>query len=141
MSRYQRDRRPNAPEVQRLDLKEGNYVKRIILFACALAVGAAAFAYALNTMLTPQKGWQMIEVTTRTSAAQEVILEYNFDQAEDVVQEKKRVTAIYSEALQSAAAQLDWVETEGTVNLHTLSANPNTPVTVGKERMMAIPSS
>ena len=140
MSRFQRDRRPNAPEVQRLDLKEGNYVKRIILFACALAVGAAAFAYALNTMLTPKKGWQMIEVTTKTSAAQEVILEYNFDQAEDVAQEKKRVTAIYSEALQSAAAQLDWVETEGTVNLHTISSQPNTPVTVGKELYEALES-
>lgn len=140
MSRYQRDRRPHAPEVQRLDLKEGNYTKRIILFALALAVGAAAFAYALNTMLTPKKGWQMIEVTTKTTAAQEVILEYNFDQAEDVAQEKRRVTALYSEALQSAAAQLDSVETENTVNLHTLSSQPNTPVTVGKELYEALES-
>ena len=140
MSRYQRDRRPHGPEVQRLDLKEGNYTKRIILFALALAVGAAAFAYALNTMLTPKKGWQMIQVTTKTPAAQEVILEYNFDQAEDAAQEKRRVTAIYSEALQSAAAQLDWVETENTVNLHTLSVQPNTPVTVGKELYGALES-
>ena len=138
MSIFQRDRRPNAPEVQRLDLKEGNYVKRIILFACALAVGAAAFAYALNTMLTPKKGWQMIEVTTRTTAAQEIILKYNFDQAEDVASEKRQITTLYSEALQSAAAQLDCNEAENTVNLHTISAQPNTPVTVGKELYQAL---
>lgn len=140
MSRYQRDRRPHAPEVQRLDLKEGNFTKRTIMFALALAVGAAAFAYALNTMLTPPKGWQLIEVTTKTTAAQEIILKYNFDQAEDVTTEKRRITNIYSEALQSAAAQLDCHEAENTVNLHTLSSQPNTPVTVGKELYQALES-
>ena len=79
MSRYQRDNRPYVPKIQHVEVKDGSYGLRVALLIAAIGLAVFAFGYALNTALTPEVGWQEIEVSTTTAAAQEISLQYYFE--------------------------------------------------------------
>ena len=130
MSRYQRDKRPYVPKIQHVEVKDGSYGLRIGLLIAAIALAVFAFGYALNSALTPQAGWQAIEVTTSTPASQEITLQYYFGQERDAADRKRQVTSVYSEALAAASQALGSTAEENVTNLHTLSASPNQALSV-----------
>ena len=131
MSRYTRGREPYAPKVDRIELPEGHVKLRAILFGAAILLAVSAFGVGLNSLLTPQTGWQTIEAAERTPAAQEISLQYRLGEGEKgVAAERKMVSQVYTSALSQADAQLS-AQAGDVVNLYTLSTHPNETVTVG----------
>lgn len=131
MSRYTRGREPYAPKVDRIELPEGHVKLRAVLFGAAILLAVIAFGVGLNSLLTPQTGWQTIEAAERTPAAQEISLQYRLGEGEKgIAAERKLVSQVYTRALSQADAQLS-AQAGDTVNLYTLSTHPNETVTVG----------
>ena len=138
MSRYQRDNRPYVPKIQHVEVKDGSYALRVALLIAAIGLAVFAFGYALNTALTPEVGWQEIEVSTTTAAAQEISLQYYFGEEKGTADRKRQVTSLYSETLAEADNALSWEVVEGVTNLHSLSMAPNQELTVGKTLYAAL---
>ena len=108
MSRYQRDNRPYVPKIQHVEVKDGSYGLRVALLIAAIGLAVFAFGYALNTALTPEVGWQEIEVSTTTAAAQEISLQYYFGEEKGTADRKCQVTSLYSETLAEAGLPLPY---------------------------------
>ena len=63
MGRTAKDRRRYAPKpVEKAALSEKHTGLRLAAVILLLAGGAAALSYALTALLTPQSGWQQVEV-------------------------------------------------------------------------------
>lgn len=140
MSRYARRREPNLPRKQRIELGEVNVPLRALLLGIALLVAALAFGSVINQRLAVQSGWQEIEAANpQTVAHQAFQLSYDLGEGEQSAREELRaVTAVYTDALDSAYRALSGEVIEGVSNLAALNSQPNTAVRVEPELYAAL---
>lgn len=132
MSRYARRREPNLPRKQRIELGEVNVPLRALLLGIALLVAALAFGSVINQRLAVQSGWQEIEAANpQTVAHQAFQFSYDLGAGEQSAREELRaVTAVYTDALDTAYRTLSGETIEGVSNLAVLNSQPNTAVQV-----------
>ena len=134
MNRTARDRAGDHPApVQRIELNEDKLHTRFILAVVFLALGAGAIFFALTRLLTPDTGWQEIEVSRGGySVGSDFVLYYDLGAGGgSVTAEKKQLTILYTQAAAEAYQIFQAHERyEGVGNLAMLSDHPNETVTV-----------
>lgn len=136
MGRTARDNRdrPHPKPVQKIELSEGNVKQRLIAVVVVLVVGAAALAYAVNQLLTPDMGWQTIKAgsTDGATCAGEFVFLYELGAAGgSVTAESKAVSALYTDACRKMYQLYHTQESfEGVVNLREINLHPNEPLMV-----------
>lgn len=125
--RYARRHDPIVPKVDRVELSEGNMVLRLLGVGIAIAVAVAALGYAINSLLTPQTGWQQMEASgSKTGFATQFTLYYDVQSTLDY----RKVSTAYTEAGDAAYQALSAFPVEQCKNLYTLNSTPNEPVEI-----------
>ena len=78
MGRTARDKRPNLPPVERIQLNEDHISRRGILAAALLLLGVGLLAYSFLQFLNPETEWTAITANTGdgASSAEEFVLLY-----------------------------------------------------------------
>lgn len=134
MGRTARDKRPNLPPVERIELNEEHISRRGILAAALLLLGVGLLVYAFFQFLNPDTEWTSITASTAVgaSSAEDFVLLYRpgGGGASPTV-ERKGVTALYTD-LARRAFQLFHADQpfEGVVNVYDLNRRPNETVEV-----------
>jgi len=134
MKRTARDKTQDRPRpVERIELSEGNSRRKLILLCALLVISALAFGYALYHLLTPERGWTVIQVQESNTphVGGDFVLQYDLTDAQYPAQTKRALTRCYSDAAKEAY----WifhptVPQEELHNLAWLNAHPNETVTV-----------
>ena len=134
MGRTARDKRPNLPPVERIELNEDHISRRGILAAALLLFGVGLLVYAFFQFLNPATEWTSITASTSagaTSAEDFVLLYQPGAGGGSPTAERKGVTALYTD-LARQAFQLFHADQsfEGVVNVYGLNRRPNAAVEV-----------
>lgn len=138
MKRTARDKRdlPHPPPVERIELNEDNSKRRLLFALLMLVIGGAALAYGFWQLVTPQSGWQVIEVssTAGPTFADDFVFLYRLGDTEvSPTAERKAVSEIYTQLCRDAYEQFHNEESfEGVSNLYAVNRHPNEELTVGK---------
>lgn len=136
MGRTARDNRdrPHPKPVEKIQLSEKNVVRRLIAAAIVLVIGGVALAYSFTQLMTPETGWQAIEVNTSlgASCADELVFLYELGSGgTSVTAESRAVRQLYSEACRKLFQLFHTVESfEGVTNLRDINLHPNETLTV-----------
>lgn len=136
MGRTARDNRdrPHPKPVQRIELSEKNWKRRLLAAALLLVVGGAAIAYSVSGLFSAESGWQAIEASTAggPTCADELVFLYDLGAGEmSARRELRELTALYSDACRKLFQLYHTVESfEGVVNLREISLHPNETLTV-----------
>lgn len=134
MGRNARDNRPHIRPVEKIELSEGNALRRAIAAALLLILGAGALAYSFSRLLAPEPGWQAIEAASPDgpTCAEEFTLLYELGAGgEDPRSENRRLAEVYAQACQAAFRLFHTVERfEGVTNLCDINAQPNRTLSV-----------
>ncbi len=129
-----RNERPRGLKpVQTVELSEKNIRARWFFAAAFLVLGLAAFGLLIHEWLTEDPGWVNIEASaSQISCGEDFIFSYCLGEGElSPTEEKKQVTALYSEAAREAYCLFhSSLSFEGYVNLHDLNTHPNETFTV-----------
>lgn len=102
MGRTAKDRRRYAPKpVEKAALSEKHTGLRLAAVILLLAGGAAALSYALTALLTPQSGWQQVEVKASAglNCGDEFVFLYKMSGPSS---ERKALQLAYSDACETA---------------------------------------
>ncbi|MBQ6991243.1 MAG: hypothetical protein IJN58_09320 [Clostridia bacterium] len=134
MNRYARKKEQYVPKLEKIELSQKNIKLRWVAAIAFFAVGAASLAFALNSYLTPETGWEQIAINGDygETCADEFLLMYHLGSGEESPStEKKAVTNIYTDSCEEAY-KIFHSETEydGVGNLAAINAGPNQEVTV-----------
>lgn len=125
---------PHPKPVEKIELSERHTKQRIILTALLLAIGMAALGYALYSYFAVKSGWQEIEADNAAalSGKEEFVLLYELGSGDlSAAEEKKALTALYTEALQASYRLFDNAMLyEGINNVRYINQHPNETVTV-----------
>ena len=126
MKREARDKRdlPHPKPVERIELNEENAGRKLIIAVVLLLFGAGMLVYAFMGLLTPETGWQTIEVSGSggPSCGEEFIFLYELNNSA----EAKMVTDIYTDACQKAFRLFNSdQEYEDVTNVRTINLHPN----------------
>ena len=134
MGRSARDNRPRLKPVEKIELSGENLTLRLIAAAVFLLLGAGALTYALTQLLTPEGGWQTIEVSASEGAScgDEFVFLYELGAAgTSVSAESRAVTRLYSDACGRMFQVFHTLESfEGVTNLRDVNLHPNETLTV-----------
>lgn len=136
MNRYARKKEQYVPKLEKIELSQKNIKLRWVAAIAFFAVGAASLAFALNSYLTPETGWEQIAINGDygETCADEFLLMYHLGSGEESPStEKKAVTNIYTDSCEEAY-KIFHSETEydGVGNLAAINAGPNQEVTVDR---------
>jgi len=126
LKREARDKRdlPHPKPVERIELNEENAGRKLIIAVVLLLFGAGMLVYAFMGLLTPETGWQTIEVSGSggPSCGEEFIFLYELNNSA----EAKMVTDIYTDACQKAFRLFNSdQEYEDVTNVRTINLHPN----------------
>lgn len=131
MGRTARDKRPNLPPVERIELNEEHTSFRLVLAAALLLFGVGLLAYAFLQFLNPQtqEDWVTIEAdgsAGASSAADFTLLYRPGAGGGSSAAERKGVTLLYT-SLSRSAFELFHADQEfdGVVNIYTINRRPN----------------
>lgn len=125
--RYARRHDPVVPKIERVELTEGNMTLRLIGVGIAIAVAVAALGYAINSLLTPQIGWQEMDASgSKTGFATQFTLYYDVQSTLDY----RKVSTAYTETGDAAYRALSTHPEENVGNLFRLNTNPNQVVEI-----------
>ncbi len=131
MGRTAKDRRRYAPKpVEKAALSEKHTGLRLAAVILLLAGGAAALSYALTALLTPQSGWQQVEVKASAglNCGDEFVFLYKMSGPSS---ERKALQLAYSDACETAYQLFDSsILFEGCANIASLNAHPNEALAV-----------
>ena len=114
--------------VKRIELSEKNFKWRVVLAITLLVVGLVAIGYAISGWLKTDSGWMTIEVSSSELHCGEdfIFTYYISSEGSAAKNEKKAVTALYSEASAKAYRLFDrYRDFEGTANIHTVNTHIN----------------
>ena len=92
MKRTARDKTQDRPRpVERIELSEGNSRRKLILLCALLVISALAFGYALYHLLTPERGWTVIQVQESNTphVGGDFVLQYDLTDAQYPAQTKR----------------------------------------------------
>ena len=137
-SRGAREKRPpNLKPVQRIEVSEKHFSRRMIIFLICLTVAVAALSYGAYFWLNGSPGWQLIEVSSgELSVAADFSFEYyvgSVDGGPSV--SKRQVQALYTRAAVHAYQQFSTVDDiskdgESVHNLWYINSHPNQDIEV-----------
>ncbi len=134
MGRTARDKRPNLPHVERIELSWENYKLRIIAAAVFLVIGAGALAYGVSALLGTDAGWQTVRADSgaEINCAGDFTLLYELGAGDTpATAENKALVTAYTQAAVEAYRMFNARESfEGVANLYTLNSGPNQALTV-----------
>lgn len=134
MGRTARDKRPNLPPVERIELNEEHVSRRLILAAALLLLGVGLLVYSFFQFLNPGTEWTNITASAGggASSAEDFVLLYRpgAGGASPTV-ERKGVTALYTDLARRAFQLFHANQSfEGVVNVYDLNRRPNETVEV-----------
>lgn len=130
MGRTAKDRRRYAPKpVEKAVLSEKHTGLRLAAVILLLAGGAAALSYALMSLLTPDEGWQRVEVSASSglNCGSEFVFLYRMSGPSS---ERKALQLVYSSACETAYRLFDSSAPAEGGGLSSLNAHPNEVLTV-----------
>lgn len=127
MGRTARDRRPNVPPVQKIELSARHTRLRLALAALLLVIGALCLAYAFNAGPEVEAGWTEIDgASAEANCAGDFTFLYPLGTTASPAAEQRALTTLYAEACADAYRLFTAdAEFEGQANLATLNAHPN----------------
>lgn len=131
MGRTGRDKRPNLPRIERIELSEEHLGLRLLAAGVLLAIGVALLTYAVTRLLSPEAEWTNIQANTSdgTNCAEEFTFLYHPRDTAD----RKAVTLLYTELCRTAYEQFHELEGfEGVNNIYEINRSPNEPLVVDK---------
>ena len=131
MGRTGRDKRPNLPRIERIELNEEHLGLRLLAAGVLLAIGIALLTYAVTRLLSPEAEWMNIQANTSngTTCAEEFTFLYHPHDTAD----RKAVTLLYTELCRTAYEQFHELEAfEGVNNIYAINRCPNEPLVVDK---------
>lgn len=127
MGRGYRWREPAVPRVKNIELSTEHLGLRAAAFGIALAVAVAAFGFFLNSMLTPEPGWQKVEASgSATGFDSEIVLHSNITSSKELRQVRNAYTSAGDAAYQALSTQA----LDNCNNLAVLNAHPNERVSI-----------
>lgn len=131
MGRTVKDNRdlPHPRPVKKIELSADNTRRRIIAAVLFLLIGAVALAYAFFNLITPEAGWQAIEVSSSAgvTCADEFVFLYELGSSGAAVQaENRAVSMLYTQAAQKAYQLFNSDERfDGVTNVYDMNRQPN----------------
>lgn len=134
MGRTANDHRPNLKPVTKVALDERYAGLRIAFVVVLILIAGCAFAYGVMSLLQSDPGWEEIEANSGSvgTYADEFVLLYELGAGDtSPTAEKKALTLVYTEALQSNFQRFNYDrEFEGIQNVYTLNHHPNEVIEV-----------
>ena len=134
MGRTARDKRPNLPPVEHIELNEDHVSRRLILAAALLLFGVGLLVYSFVQFMSPQSEWMTITADSREgpSSAGDFTLLYHPGAGDtSATAERKGVTVLYTDLAWRAFRLFHAGQSfEGLVNVHDLNRRPNEAVEV-----------
>lgn len=125
---------PRPKPVEKIELSKRHIKQRTILTALLLVIGMAALGYALYSYFAAESGWQEIAADNAAalSGREEFVLLYELGSGDlSASAEKKALTALYTEALQTSYRLFDNdMLYEGISNVRYINQHPNETITV-----------
>lgn len=125
---------PSVPPVQKVEVREGQTKKRVVLLIVAIAVALGAFGYGIASLVTVKEGWYTIEAASASemNCAQDFTFQYYLGASGiSAAAENKEITTLYSQATAKAYALFTPYEAfPEENNLFTLNHTFDEPVTV-----------
>lgn len=91
--------------VRKVELSEKNVFARIVAIVCLILITIIAFTHAMSTLLKTPTGWTTITVNSsaKLNCGDEFVFLYDLGKSKEAVSvEKKKVTALYSDAMVKA---------------------------------------
>ncbi len=128
MGKNARDKRPNLKPVTKIELSEKNTTLRFVLLIVLLAIAAVSFTVFLFGLLNKDKGWNVIDPSTKEDIyTSEIQLNYRLGAGEaNATVEHKAIQKLYTEKLLEAYKTFSaYEEFSGVVNLKKLTTSTN----------------
>ncbi len=133
MKRTVRKREPRVRPVERIELSEKNMRLRAVFAIIFVVIAIGAFAYTMISRMTKESGWREIEVdsSAQTNCSAEFVFQYRLGESGvSATEEYKRISQIYTSALDESYMLFSLDAYENCVNLYYLNEHPNEAVQV-----------
>lgn len=90
--------------VKNIELSDKNRMLRIILLVVLLVIAVMAFYFGIKAFLTTDPGWTQVEANAdELNCSEDFLFQYCYGQSEEsAIEEKKRLTLLYTEAVEDA---------------------------------------
>lgn len=128
-----RGRQPYIRPVKKIEVSEKNIPLRIALVIGFLAIGIGLLVYAVNSALSTDPGWQVVEVSSsKVNCSQDFILNYDFsDAGGSATVLNKQLASLYTKATEDACVIFSRdIESAEFSNLWYLNQHVNEDVAV-----------
>ena len=119
--------------IRHIELSEKNKVLRLVLIVILLAVGAAALAAGLTSLLNVEPGWQEIESNSKKpNCSNEFVFHYDFTESgAGSTAQYKQIVQLYTEATEKAYEVFSSdVSVDGLYNVQYINGHINEEITV-----------
>ncbi|MCM1182394.1 MAG: hypothetical protein NC337_03365 [Roseburia sp.] len=125
---------PHPKPVERIVLSKEHTKQKILVTALLLVIGLAALSYALYSYFAVPAGWQELSADSAAGVigSDELVFLYELGSGEtSAAEEKKALTALYTESLQTAYQLFNNdMEFDGVHNVRYLNRHPNETVEI-----------